>query len=84
MQDFFNQTLGFQKKATVSVLPDTLDIELNTSNSDKILTPVMRFSGIDFVRFILSETDLFALEQHLISIEQEYFIDSKKTILTAD
>ena len=82
MQDFFNQTLGFQKKATSVSLPDTLDIELNTSNSDKILTPSHEILGIDFVKFILSETDLFALEQHLISIEQEYFIDQKKTILT--
>lgn len=82
MQEFFNQTLGFQKQEASVRLPNTLEIEFNQSDSDKILTPSHEILGIDFVKFILSEADLLALEQHLIDMKQTYFMDQKKTILT--
>ncbi len=82
MQAFFNQTLGFQKQETGVSLPNTLEIELNQSDSDKIATPSHEILGLDFVKFVLAKADLLALEQHLIEMKQAYFIDQKKTILT--
>lgn len=38
--------------------------------------------GLDFLKFQVAEADIASLEAHLTAIDQEFFIDKKKSIIT--
>lgn len=57
-------------------------IGLNEGAGGTIDLPTHEVLGLDFLKFAVSEKEFLALEQHLASLSQSYYVDKKKKILT--
>lgn len=83
---FLTEILGFtfdeQKSATQQLADGTFSLAVVASDTENVKVPSHQILGLDFLKFILTDEQFESLLAHLINQQQEYYLDSKKRILT--
>ncbi|MGM0125309.1 catechol 2,3-dioxygenase [Enterococcus sp. AZ194] len=57
-------------------------VGLNEATGGTIDLPTDSVLGLDFLKFHVSEESMTMIEEHLVALKQDFFIDKKKSILT--
>ncbi len=80
---FLNDVLGFTADQSRYLLNEAnFQVGLNETDSTAITVESHEILGLEFLKFLISEENILALERHLTELKQEFFIDKKKSILT--
>lgn len=83
---FLTETLGFdfnaQQVASQALVDGPFRLSVVASDTENVKVPSHQILGLDFLKFTLTDEQFERLIEHLVSQQQEYYLDSKKRILT--
>lgn len=83
-QAFLADQLGFELNQQAELHSPTLSfvVTANQVSDPTVALTSDEVIGLEFIKFVLDQNDLLALEKNLLDSDYDFFIDKKKSVLT--